>query len=149
VFFERLVEDDKTFWYPEPNFWSDDAPNGLNIVPNWNVITKSCDGYTVWFDNLERPYQMMAIDCDPLMRRLRGELYGSQKAMAEELISGAFSEPSVRAKLDAWQTQIADAIEDDPLVDRDHWEASVAALLADLPKLRKNVRLMMSGLIAE
>ena len=140
---------DKTFWYPEPNFWSDNAPNGLNIVPNWNVITNNCDGYTAWFDNLEQPYGLMAIDCDALMRLLRGKVYGSQKAMAEELISGAFAEQSVRAKLDAWQTQIADAIEGDPLVDRAHWEASVAALLADLPKLQENVRLMMSGLIAE
>jgi hypothetical protein len=140
---------DKTFWYPEPNFWSDNAPNGLNIVPNWNVITNSCDGYTAWFDNLEQPYQLMAIDCDPLMRLLRGKIYGSQKAIAEAFISGAFAEQSVREKLAAWQTQIADAIEDDPLVDSGHWKVWVAALLADLPKLQTNVRLMMSGLIAE
>jgi hypothetical protein len=113
------------------------------------VITKSCDGYTVWFDNLERPYQMMAIDCDPLLRLLRGKIYDRQKAIAEELVSGAFSEQSVKAKLDAWQSQVADAIQDDPLVDGAHWKASVSALLSDLPKLQKNVRLMMSGLIPE
>lgn len=140
---------DKTFWYPEPNFWSDNAPNGLNIAPNWNVTTKSCDGYTVWFDNLNQPYRMMAIDCDPLMKLLRGTIYDRQKAMAESFIAGPFSEQNVKAKLDAWQTQIDQAIEDDPLVDRAHWRDSVAALLADLPKLQSNVRLMMSGLIAE
>jgi hypothetical protein len=140
---------DKTFWYPEPNFWSDNAANGQNIVPNWNVITNNCDGYTVWFDNLGMPYKTMAIDCDPLLRLARGQIYASQKAMAEAFISGAFSEQSVKAKLDAWQTQIANAIQDDPLVDSAHWKASVSALLADLPKLQDNVRLMMSGLIAE
>lgn len=140
---------DKTFWYPEPNFWSDNAPNDLNIAPNWNVITKSCDGYTVWFDNLNRPYQVMAIDCDPLLRMLRAEIYERQKAMTEAFISGAFSEKSVKARLDAWQAQIAEAIADDPLVDSDHWKASVAALLSDLPNFHKNVRLMMSGLIPE
>ena len=140
---------DKTFWYPEPNFWSDNAPNGLNVVPNWNVLTKSCDGYTVWFDNLENPYQMMAIDCDPLWRLLRGKIYGSQKAMADAFIAGAFSAQSVKASLDAWQTQIAGAINDDPLVDSAHWKDAVSALLADLPKLQANVRLMMSGLIPE
>lgn len=140
---------DKTFWYPEPNFWSDNAPNGLNVVPNWNVITKNCDGYTAWFDNLGNPYQMMALDCDSLMRFLRGKIYERQKALVESFISGAFSEQRVKAKLDAWQTQIAGAIEDDPLVDSAHWRASVTALLADLPKLQANVRLMMSGLISE
>jgi hypothetical protein len=140
---------DKTFWYPEPNFWSDNAPNGLNIAPNWNVITKSCDGYTVWFDNLNQPYQVMAIDCDPLMRMLRGKIYDRQKAMTDAFIAGAFSEESVKAKLDAWQAQIADAIQDDPLVDSARWKESVAALLADVPRFQKNVRLMMSGLISE
>jgi hypothetical protein len=140
---------DKAFWYPEPNFWSDNATNGQNIVPNWNVITKSCDGYTVWFDNLGMPYQMMAIDCDPLMRLLRGKIYDRQKAMADAFIAGAFSEQSVKTKLDAWQAQIAEAIQDDPLVDSAHWKTSVAALLADLPKLQANVRLMMNGLIME
>jgi len=140
---------DKTFWYPEPNFWSDNAPNGLNIVPNWNVVTNNCDGYTVWFDNLGQSYKMMAIDCDPLMRLLRKRVYESQKAITEAFIAGAFSEASVKAKLDAWQTQIAAAIQDDPLVDSAQWKASVAALLADLPKFQSNVRLMMSGLIAE
>jgi len=140
---------DKTFWYPEPNFWSDNAPNGLNITPNWNVITASCDGYTVWFDNLNQPYQMMAIDCDPLMRLLRGEIYDRQKAMADTFIAGAFSQASVKAKLDAWQAQIADAIDEDPLVDKAAWQTAVGGLLADLPKLQANLRLMMSGLIPE
>jgi hypothetical protein len=140
---------DKSLWYPEPNFWSDNAPNGLNITPNWNVVSKSCDGYKVWFDNLGKSYRMMAIDCDPLMRLLRSQIYASQKAKVEQFIAGPFSEASVRAKLDGWRAQIADAIQDDPLVDSTRWQASVDALLADLPKFQNNVRLMMSGLIAE
>jgi hypothetical protein len=140
---------DKTFWYPEPNFWSDNAPNGLNVVPNWNVVTSNCDGYTAWFDDLGQPYTLMAIDCDPLMRLLRGQVYDSQKAITEKFIKGPFSEASVRKKVDAWRAKIADAIEDDPLVDYAHWQRSVAALLADLPKFQSNVQLMMNGLISD
>jgi hypothetical protein len=140
---------DKTFWYPEPNFWSDNAPNGLNIVPNWNVLTKSCDGYTCWFDNLDKSYNVMAIDCDPLLRLLRGEIYDRQKAVTEEFVAGPFSEENVRAKLEAWQAQMADAIEEDPLVDAAAWQTAVDDLLADLPNFHDNVTLMMSGLIEE
>jgi hypothetical protein len=140
---------DKSFWTPEPNFWSENAPHGQNVTPNWNVITKSCDGYTAWFDNLGQSYEMMAIDCDPLLRLLRGQVYGSQKSIADEFLAGPFSEARVRAKLDAWRAQIAESIEDDALVDSAHWQSSVDALFADLPKFQSNVSLMMAGLIDE
>jgi len=140
---------DKAFWYPEPNFWSDNAANGQNITPNWNVITNDCNGYTVWFDNLGKSYKMMAIDCDPLLRLLRGQVYGSQRAIAEAFVAGPFSDASVRAKLELWRAQIADGIADDPLIDSSHWQSSIDALLADLPKFQSNVSLMMSGLIAQ
>ena len=140
---------DKSFWYPEPNFWSDNAPVGKNVTPNWNVMTSDCDGYTAWFDNLGQSYKMMAIDCDPLLRLLRGQVYGSQKAITEAFIQGPFSEASVRAKVDAWRAKIADAIADDPLVDDAQWQSSVDALLSELPQLQSNVSLMMNGLIAE
>jgi spore coat protein CotH len=140
---------DKAFWYPEPNFWSDNAANGQNITPNWNVITNDCDGYTVWFDNLGKSYKMMAIDCDPLLRLLRGQVYGSQRAIAEAFVAGPFSDARVRAKLELWRAQIAAGIADDSLIDSSHWQSSVDALLADLPKFQSNVRLMMSGLIVE
>jgi hypothetical protein len=140
---------DKTFWYPEPNFWSDNAPNGRNVTPNWNVITASCNGYTAWFDNLGQPYKMMAIDCDPLLKLLRGQVYERQQAMTDAFIAGPFSEASVKAKVDAWRAQIEEALEEDPLIDSAQWRASVEALLADLPRFQANVRLMMSGLIPE
>lgn len=140
---------DKSFWAPEPNFWSNNAPNGQNVTPNWNVITNSCDGYTVWFDNLGTSYKMMAIDCDPLLKLLRGHVYEKQKAMTEAFIAGPFSEASVKAKLDAWRAQIEGAVEDDPLMDSAHWQTWVDALLTDLPKFHSNVSLMMDGLITE
>ncbi|HEX2734642.1 MAG TPA: CotH kinase family protein [Polyangiaceae bacterium] len=142
-------DQDKSFWTPEPNFWTENEPNGDNITPNWNVITKSCDGYTAWFDNLGNSYQMMAIDCDPLLRLLRGQVYDSQKALTEEFIAGPFSESSVKARLDAWSAQITEAIADDALVDSANWQAAVDALLADVPKFQSNVTLMMDGLIDE
>ena len=69
--------------------------------------------------------------------------------IAAEFVEGPFSEASVSAKLEAWRTQIADAIEEDPLVDSAAWQSAVDDLLADLPKLQDNLTLMMSGLITE
>jgi len=140
---------DKSFWAPEPNFWSDNAPNGKNITPNWNVMTKNCNGYEAWFDNLNKSYRMMAIDCDPLLRLLRAQVYDRQRAIADAFVAGPFSEENVRAKVEAWRAQIAGAVEDDPLVDDANWQNYVEALLADLPKFHSNVKLMMSGLIPE
>ena len=91
----------------------------------------------------------MAIDCDPFMKLLRGQVYGSQKAITDAFIAGPFSETNVKAKLDAWRAQIAGAINDDPGVDSTQWQAAVDALHADLPHFQGNVSLMMSGLIAE
>ena len=148
---------DKTFWYPEPNFWSDNMPNGNNIVPNWNVVTNGCGGYTCNFDAVVvlggftsyGSYGVRQIDCDPFLRLLRGAIYGRQKAVADAFIAGPFSAPSVAAKLGAWRTQIASAIEDDPLVDSTQWQNAVDDLQANLPKFQSNVSLMMSGLIHE
>jgi len=42
-----------------------------------------------------------------------------------------------------------DIAEFDALVDSAHWQSSVDALLADLPKFQSNVSLMMNGLIDE
>jgi spore coat protein CotH len=148
---------DKAFWYPEPNFWTENAANGQNIVPNWNVVTSDCGGYACSFDavlvyngaNIEVPYRLREIDCDPFLRLLRGEVYDRQAAIASAFIAGPFSEASVSAKVEAWRTQIAEAIEDDPLVDSAHWQSSVDDLLADLPRFQRNLSLMMSGLITE
>jgi hypothetical protein len=148
---------DKAFWYPEPNFWSDNAPNGQNVVPNWNVITKSCSGYILTFDDVnvlngvskENSYMVREIDCDPFMKLLRTQIYASQKAIADEFIAGPFSTPNVTEKVQLWQTQIADAIADDPGVASDQWKDAIADLLASVPKLQSNLRLMMSGLIDE
>ena len=76
-------------------------------------------------------------------------IYDRQAAITDEFLAGPFSEQSVTAKLDEWSAQIADAIEEDPLVDSDHWRSSVDALLADLPNFHANVTLMMNGLIEE
>jgi hypothetical protein len=140
---------DKSLWAPEPNFWFNNEPHGENVTPNWNVVTNNCDGYTAWFDNLGESYQMMAIDCDPLLRLLRGHVYDSQKAITDEFLEGPFSEVSVKVKLDTWRAQIVDAVEEDALMDSQHFQDSVDALLADLPEFHGNVRLMMDGLIDE
>ncbi|MBN1611949.1 MAG: hypothetical protein JW940_35285, partial [Polyangiaceae bacterium] len=148
---------DKTFWYPEPNFWSDNAPHENGGVPNWNVVTSDCDGYISYFDAAivvngvaqEGAYGVREIDCDPFLKLLRGAIYDRQKAIADAFIAGPFSEQSVADKLEAWRAQIADSIEEDPLVDSAQWQSSADALLASVPSLQKNLSLMMSGLIAE
>jgi hypothetical protein len=148
---------DKAFWYPEPNFWSDNRPNGSNVVPNWNVITDSCDGYASNFDSTlvvngvtqEAAYRLRQIDCDPFLRLLRGVIFERQEELAEAFIAGPFSEESVTLKLEAWRGQIAEAIEEDPLVDSEEWQEALDNLLADLPLFHDNLSLMMSELIEE
>jgi len=148
---------DKSFWYPEPNFWSDNAPNGKNIVPNWNVTTNNCNGYTCSFDNItvkngvatNADYGVREIDCDPFLKLLRGAIYGKQKAIADAFIAGPFSQQNVTAKLSAWRTQIAGAMGEDPLMDTAQWQSAVDSLVASLPKLQANLSTMMSGMISE
>ncbi len=148
---------DKAFWYPEPNFWSDNAPHDDGPVPNWNVSTQHCAGYLCDFDSvtvsngvaLRGSYGVREIDCDPFLKLLRAQIYDRQQAIAEAFIAGQFSEASVGAKVQAWRTQIADGMQEDPLVDSAQWQSSVDALLADVPKLQNNLSLMMSGLISQ
>lgn len=148
---------DKAFWYPEPNFWSDNAANGANILPNWNVVTNECENYVCHFDSvlvvqgevIPLPYNVNAVDCDPFLKLLRAQIYDSQKEIAESFLAGAFSEANVNAKIKTWRTQIADAMKDDPTIDNSQWQASVDALLADMPNFRNNLRKIMGGLIRE
>jgi hypothetical protein len=148
---------DKTFWYPEPYFWSDNAPNGENVVPNWNVITSTCKGRTVHFDSVtvnngvrtEGNFSIREIDCDPFFKLLRGAIYDRQEAIADAFIAGPFSEQSVATKLNTWRAQIADAISEDPMVDSTNWQTAVDDLQAKVPKFHGNLSLMMSGLITE
>jgi hypothetical protein len=148
---------DKTIWYPEPYFWSDNAPHDNGPVPNWNVVTKDCDGEMSDFDSAvtsdgvtrQGTYGVREIDWDPFLKLLRAQIYDRQEAMADTFIAGPFSESSVEAKLEAWRTQIAQAMGEDPLTDSAQWQSSVDALLAEVPKLQDNLSLMMSGLIDE
>lgn len=148
---------DKILWYPEPNFWSDNAPHDNGPTPNWNVVTDGCNGYSSKFDAFitingvthEGEYSLKAIDCDPFMRRLRAQIYDRQLAIAQKFIEGPFSEAKVSAKLTAWQTQIAAAMAEDPLADSSHWQTWLDKLRADLPKIRNNLIQMMSGLMTE
>ncbi len=140
---------DKTFWFPEPLFWTNNAPYEEYDVPNWNVISSTCDYHTTTFDALGFQWRIRPMDCDPLLKILREEIYDRQLAIAEEFIAGPYSQQSVGEKLEAWRTQISQAIEDDPLVDSAHWANAVELLFADLPNFHENLHLMMSGMIEE
>lgn len=148
---------DKAFLYPEPNFWSDNAPNGNNLVPNWNVITDGCQGYTCSFDaavtsngvTRNNTYGVYSLACDPFLDRLRTTIYGRQKAMADTFLAGPFSVSSVDAKLTAWRSQVAAAVKEDPLMDSAQWQDAVEDLRATIAKLRSNLALMMGGLIKD
>lgn len=148
---------DKTFLYPEPNFWSDNAPNGDNVVPNWNVITDGCQGYTCSFDSAmtsngvtrSGTYGVYSLQCDPFLDRLRTTIYARQKAMADSFLAGPFSAASVDAKLTAWRSQVAAAVKEDPMMDSTQWQGAVEDLRATIAKLRSNLTLMMSGLIKD
>lgn len=148
---------DKAFLYPEPNFWSNNAPNGLNVVPNWNVVTNKCTGYECYFDSVNvvngtvvpASYGVREIDCDPFLKLLRGAVYDRQRSIADTFIAGSFSEASVTEKLERWRSQIASAMAEDPLIPGPVWQAGIDQLRTDLPKFQANLKLMMSGLVAQ
>ncbi|HEY5957811.1 MAG TPA: CotH kinase family protein [Polyangiaceae bacterium] len=148
---------DKAFWYPEPNLWSDNAPNGANVVPNWNVVTDSCHGYLSQFDAAivtagvvrQGSYEVREIDCDPFLRLLRGTIYDRQKAIADAFIAGPFAAANVAAKLEAWRLQVVSAMTEDPTIDAAQWQTAIEQLNASVPNFHANLSLMMSGLIHE
>ncbi len=148
---------DKALLYPEPNFWSDNAPNGDNLVPNWNVITDGCQGYTCSFDaavtndgvTRHNTYGVYSVECDPFLQRLRTVIYDRQKAMADAFLAGPFSVSAVDAKLTAWRSQVADAVKEDAMMDSTRWQGAVEDLRTTIAKLRSNLTLMMGGLIKD
>jgi hypothetical protein len=149
---------DKTFIVPEPNFWfnnSSAATSDLipactpSNLPNWNVISTACDWHVCSFDCLGYQYRMLPPDCDPLLGPLREEIYASQEQIARELIEGPFSEASVGEKLDRWEQQIDEALEEDEKVDRAAVGEAIQKLKDDLPALQNNLSLIMSGLIED
>jgi spore coat protein H len=114
---------DKTFLLPEPNMWflnsatpaSDVMPLCTPVnMPNWNVVSSSCDMHICTFDpvpHVYTEYPMMPLDCDPLLKGLRAEVYGRQKQLAQTFMEGPFSKESLTEKLNQWDTQIAAALE--------------------------------------
>lgn len=140
---------DKSLWYPEPIFWTNNAPFEEYDVPNWNVVSSSCDYHPTTFDFPLGTWAVVPMDCDPFLKNLRSVIYDRQQAIASEFIAGPFSEESVGQKIQQWREQIKEAIEDDPLVDSAQWSDAVDALLADVPNFQENLNLMMSGMIEE
>ncbi|MBN2525590.1 MAG: CotH kinase family protein [Deltaproteobacteria bacterium] len=149
---------DKTFIVPEPNFWFNNSSEATSDLipactpanmPNWNVMSRGCAGNVCSFDCLGYQYRMLPLDCDTLLGSLRSEIYARQEQIAEEFIGGLFSEASVSEKLDRWEQQISEALEEDDKVDRAAVGEAIGKLKDDLPALQNNLSLVMGGLVEE
>lgn len=152
---------DKTFMVPEPNFWflnSSDPQSDLfpscspTNTTNWNVVSSSCDERTCSFDpvpHIYTSYPLTPLDCDPLLRGLRDEIYERQEQLAQAFIEGPYSLAEVEEKLKRWEAQIADALTEDALVDRADVKDAIDALIDNISTLQDNLTLIMGGLIDE
>ncbi|MBN2531203.1 MAG: CotH kinase family protein [Deltaproteobacteria bacterium] len=140
---------DKSLWYPEPLFWTNNAPFEDFDVPNWNVVSSSCDYHVTTFDFRFGSWAVLPVDCDLFVKNLRSVIYDRQQAIASEFIAGPFSQESVGQKIQLWRDQIKDAIDEDPLVDSTKWSDAVDELLTNMPNYQENLTLMMSGIINE
>ncbi|MCU0661565.1 MAG: CotH kinase family protein, partial [Myxococcota bacterium] len=142
---------DKTFIYPEPIFWSKNKPwNKHGIVPNWNVVTGSCAGYTVNFDPGDLAiggYGVQEMDCDKLLKLLRSAIWSQMAPLAKEFIEGPYAQQGMATAIARYRGLIETTVAKDTTIDVQHWQNAVDGLLDDLPLHRENLTLMMSELI--
>jgi spore coat protein H len=106
-----------------------------HIVTPWNM-TAPCECVDTVDSGVQRPAA-----CDPLVQDFIGWM-DDYNAKVDEFIAGPFSADRVNAKLDAWSTQITDAVtkysglNGAPTVIE--WTAGVSSLRATIDTLRKN-----------
>jgi hypothetical protein len=140
---------DKVLLYPEPNFWTNNEPNGNNIVPNWNVINTTYRTYACTFDpgSSGGGYLVMAIDSDKFLRLLRNTTWDDFTAESRIFMDSFFVEKKINDRLDKWRGLIADAVGEDPTIDSAEWSIMVDSLSQTIPLFRKNLELMIDTLI--
>jgi hypothetical protein len=139
---------DLVFIYPEPNYWTNNAPLERNVVPNWNVVNKDYRSLTGYFDPGPEGvangtgYVLRPIDQDKFLRLVRDETWPEFGVAAQELLDRYLTAERIEARLTKWREQIRAAVAEDPTLVVAEWNAAVDALARSVPEIRKNLQLM-------
>ncbi len=111
---------DKTVWeydpYMDPVHYNGDRP-----VPDWNVIPSSCDFIYVWYGSVS----LVPPGCDNFITLLAQTSWDQFVVYGQELLDTALQYDSMNEKVTRWADQIAEAVEEDPLLNASWWQATV------------------------
>ncbi len=122
---------DNTFWefdpVVHPEQWVTAEP-----VPNWNMLPYSCDPMPIWEPNNET--RVTPPGCDPLIRLLAKTQWNRFVEIGKALLDGPFQLQVMEPKLAQWESEIDDALKDDPFIDYDDWKDAAADLRAALKR---------------
>jgi hypothetical protein len=142
---------DKVFIYPEPNFWTNNQPNGRNMVPNWNVVNTSYSNIQCTFDpgSASDGYMVEPIDKDPFLRLLRNATWNDFGRQSRVFLDSFFVETKITERLGKWRTLLAGAVGEDPTIDSAEWSIMVDSLSHTIPLMRKNLEMMIDTLIVK
>ncbi len=140
---------DKVFIYPEPNFWTNNQPNGNNKVPNWNVVNTSYSNIRCTFDpgSTSDSYMVEPIDKDPFLRLLRNATWKDFGTQSRVFLDSFFVETKIDERLGKWRTLLATTVGEDPTIDSTEWTIMVDSLSHTIPLMRKNLEMMIDTLI--
>ena len=139
---------DLAFVYPEPNYWTNNAPRERNVVPNWNVVNTDYRSLPGYFDPGSEAvargqgYPLKPIDQDKFLRLARDATWQEFGSAAQELLDRHLTPERVAARLTRWRKQIGDAVAEDPTLVAADWSAAVDALERSVPDIRQNLLLM-------
>jgi hypothetical protein len=142
---------DKTLLYPEPNFWTNNAPVGNNKVPNWNVVNKTYTTYTCVFDpgSSGGSYKVASIDKDKFLRLVRNTKWNDFHTQGQFFLDSLFNDQKIAPRIGKWRSLIAAAVGEDPTIDSAEWSLMVDSLSHTIPLLRNNLKLMIDTLIVK
>jgi spore coat protein H len=120
---------DNTFYEYDP-YMDPDQNTAERQVPNWNVLPLSCDSIWVWYHEVV----VFPPGCDNFINLLAATSWDEFVTVGNTLLDTGFKYDAMNEKVTTWANQIADTVDEDPLLDRANWEANVEALRAILKK---------------
>jgi hypothetical protein len=140
---------DKVFIYPEPNFWTNNAPGANAKVPNWNVVNSTYTNFNCSFDpgSGGGTYKVEPIDKDKFLRLIRTATWNDFGNQGKVFLDTIFTEAKLKKRIANWRVLIANAVGEDPTIDSSEWSTMVDSLSHTIPLLRKNLEMMMDTLI--
>ena len=113
---------DQTMWRNDPYMDPADL-HADRQVPNWNVKPLSCDPISVWDSGGE--VTVIPSGCDPFINLLAATSWDQFAAIGAELLEGPFDFDTMNERVTKWASQIAAAVDEDPVISPQSWESLV------------------------